>query len=101
MKDIGLQNAEEFFDSVTAGSKTRCVVYGHIHQDLDYQYRGIRCLCTPSTCIQFKPHVKNFELDRVNPGFRSIHLHEDGKIDTRVHRFAGSALEADFTSTGY
>ena len=95
MKDSGLQHGEVFF------TKLRAVVYGHVHQELDYEHKGLRCLCTPSTCIQFKPYVTNFALDNLNPGYRSLTLHANGDIDTRVHRVEGFSFEADFGSDGY
>lgn len=101
MKDIGLQNGDEFFDLVSSVSKLRAVVYGHVHQELDYEFRGVRCLCTPSTCIQFKPFVNNFALDELNPGYRSLALHANGEIETQVHRVQGFSFEADFGSDGY
>lgn len=101
MKDIGLHNGSEFFKTVKLFTKTRCVVYGHVHQDLDYEHEGIRCLCTPSTCIQFKPNVTNFALDKLNPGYRTLLLHANGEIDTRVYRVEGFTFEADFSSKGY
>ena len=101
MKDIGLHNRSDFFEIVKQYSKMACIVYGHVHQELDFQHEGIRCLCTPSTCIQFKPNVTNFALDEVNPGYRTIQLHEDGSIDTEVIRISGDTLEADFKSEGY
>jgi len=101
MKDIGLHNGKEFFKVLSRFTKVRCIVYGHIHQELDYDHQGIRCLCTPSTCIQFKPNVNNFALDRSNPGYRTLQLHANGDIDTRVYRVEGFEFEADFNSTGY
>lgn len=101
MKDIGLHNGAEFFSVVKSSNKVRAVVYGHVHQELDYMHEGVRCLCTPSTCIQFKPNVTNFSLDRANPGYRSLQLHGNGEIDTRVYRIEGYTIEADFSSTGY
>ncbi len=101
MKDIGLQNGDEFFDLASSVSKMRAVVYGHVHQDLDYEHRGVRCLCTPSTCIQFKPFVTNFALDKLSPGYRTIVLHANGEIETRVHRVQDFAFNADFGSDGY
>lgn len=101
MKDIGLQNPRNFWETAKTSSKLRAVVYGHIHQELDFEFEGIRCLCTPSTCIQFKPDVVNFALDKQNPGYRNLVLHSDGSIETQVIRVAGEQLEADFSSGGY
>lgn len=101
MKDIGLENGKEFFKTLKLSKKVRCVLYGHIHQELDFEHEGIRCLCTPSTCIQFKPKVTSFSLDRVNPGYRSLRLFADGTIETKVRRVSGETFEADYNSPGY
>jgi len=77
------------------------VLYGHIHQQLDFQHQGIRCLCSPSSCIQFKPNVTNFALDKLNPGYRWLKLYTDGRVETEVVRVSGEIFEADFSSPGY
>ncbi len=100
MRDIGLQQADVFFETLGQYKKAKSVVYGHVHQELDFQHKGIRCFCTPSTCIQFKPNVANFTLDESNPGYRSLALFADGRIDSQVHRIAND-LGADLESTGY
>lgn len=101
MRDIGLENGQEFFQTIAAFPKVRSVVYAHIHQALDYILNGVRCFCTPSTCIQFKPNVTNFTLDRLCPGYRRLKLSVDGSIDSEVIRIDGDGLEADFSSGGY
>ena len=101
MKNIGLQNPQKFWETVKTSSKLRAIVYGHIHQELDFEFEDIRCLCTPSTCIQFKPDAVNFALDKINPGYRNLGLYPDGVIDTQVVRVAGEQLEADFSCGGY
>ncbi|MEQ8408214.1 MAG: 3',5'-cyclic-AMP phosphodiesterase [Gammaproteobacteria bacterium] len=100
MRDIGLQDGDRFFETVGQYPKVKCVVYGHVHQELDFDHRGIRCICTPSTCIQFKPDVAHFTLDETKPGYRSMELFSNGEIKTEVHRIA-SDLSADMDSTGY
>ena len=101
MRDLGLVNNDQFFEIIDRFSKVSCIVYGHIHQELDFMHKNIRCLCTPSTCIQFKAGASKFELDKVNPGYRSLKLFEDGSIETEVRRVGGYALEADYNSKGY
>ena len=43
-------------------------------------------MATPATCIQFKPDSNHFALDTLQPGWREIELHPDGRIETRVKR---------------
>lgn len=101
MRDIGLENGAEFFKTVLEYPKVSTVIYAHIHQELDFQHKGLRCFCTPSTCIQFKPNVTGFELDRLNPGYRSLQLFDDGRIESRVVRVSGETFHADYSSAGY
>jgi Icc protein len=101
MNGIGLRNQEEFLAVIDRFDSIRAVVYGHIHQELDFLREGVRYLCTPSTCIQFKPDVVDFSLDDLNPAYRWLHLHEDGRIDTQVERVTGYVFEVDHSSTGY
>ena len=85
-EDIGLRNRLDFFDVIKQFSTVRCVIFGHLHQELDLEYNGIRLLCTPSTCTQFLPNAQNFEFDPNNPGYRRLQLHTDGAIDSEVIR---------------
>jgi Icc protein len=101
MKDIGLRNDREFMELLKRSSTLRCVVYGHIHQELDFKAAGIRFFCTPSTCIQFKPEVIDFSLDSVNPGYRRLKLFSDGTIESEVVRIDGAEFQPDFESAGY
>lgn len=100
MQDIGLHNQDKFLKIVDRFNSVRAVVYGHIHQELDFLRNDVRYFCTPSTCIQFKPAVTDFALDDINPAYRWFDLHRDGTISSAVERVAGF-FEVDHSSTGY
>jgi len=101
MRDIGLRNDREFIKLLKSYDSVRALVYGHIHQELDFKVGSIRCFCTPSTCIQFKPEVIDFALDKLNPGYRRLELFADGTIESEVLRVDGDDIIADFGSAGY
>jgi Icc protein len=101
MEGLGLENSKEFFNILSRFSVVRSVVYGHIHQELDFMHNGIRCFCTPSTCIQFKPSIENFALDRMNPGYRTFQLYSDGHIESEVIRVTDIEFEVDYSGAGY
>jgi Icc protein len=101
MKDIGLRNDREFLEVLKRHRTVRCVVYGHIHQELDFKLGDIRFFCTPSTCIQFKPEVIDFALDPLNPGYRRLKLFSDGAIESEVVRIENVECIPDFESDGY
>jgi Icc protein len=83
---IGLDNAAEFFAVLERRrARVRGVLWGHVHQEFDAERKGIRLLGTPSTCVQFAPQCDEFALDTRPPAFRTLTLHEDGRIDSRVH----------------
>jgi Icc protein len=81
---LGLRDAEPFMALVRRHPQVRAVVWGHAHQAFDVFRDGVRYLCAPSTCMQFKPRDPGFVIDDRPPGYRVIDLHDDGGIATEV-----------------
>jgi Icc protein len=102
MSDIGLKNADALLAILAQhGASVRAVVYGHIHQTLDFYHQGLRFFCTPSTCIQFKPYVEEFTLDMLAPAYRWIDLYADGRLETAVERLKDYTIKVDMNAGGY
>jgi Icc protein len=101
MDDIGLANADAFFAVLDRHPQVRGVLWGHVHQAMDVERRGVRLMASPSTCIQFKPETVEFGLDSVAPGYRRLWLHPDGRLETRVFRVNNFAGCANPDATGY
>jgi len=81
---LGLDDAEPFMAVIRRHPNVRAVAWGHAHQSLDVFRGGIRYLCTPSTCMQFKPRDPGFVRDDRPPGYRVLDLHDDGGLATEV-----------------
>ena len=64
----------------------RAVVFGHAHQVVEGFCAGIPVFGVPSTCFQFLPRSEQFAVDTQSPGYRWLHLHADGRIETEVRR---------------
>ncbi|MCS7078826.1 MAG: 3',5'-cyclic-AMP phosphodiesterase [Chloracidobacterium sp.] len=101
MDNIGLANAEAFFATLDRHTNVRAVLWGHVHQEIDVERRGVRLMASPSTCIQFKPKTAEFGIDQRAPGYRRLWLYPDGQLDTKVFRVEGFAGCADPDATGY
>lgn len=101
MAPIGLRNAEAFWAVVDRYPQVRAVLWGHIHQHLDHERKGVRLLATPSTCVQFKPLSEAFAVDRLAPGYRWLRLHPEGQMDTGISRVADFEFSPDFGGSGY
>jgi Icc protein len=101
MDTMVLGNNERFFDFLARRPWVRGVVFGHIHQAMDMEFRGLRLLGSPSTCFQFKPDQRAFALDPLPPGWRRIELKPDGGIETRVERLADLPAGLAIASEGY
>ncbi|RMH60040.1 MAG: serine/threonine protein phosphatase [Zetaproteobacteria bacterium] len=86
---IALSNADRFWRLLRTHGNVRGIVVGHVHQQLDLEMEGVRCMATPSTCIQFRPNLSTFALDARSPGYRWITLHRDGRIESGVERIDG------------
>jgi Icc protein len=48
-------------------------------------------MCTPATCMQFRPRQPGFEVDDRPPGYRVLDLQDDGRISTEVVWLEGYA----------
>jgi len=94
-------DADEFFRVVDKYSCVKGVIWGHVHQQIDWQREGVAMLATPSSCVQFAPGQKNFKVDDEAPGYRWLDLHPDGTIDTGVSRVRDITFSVELNSGGY
>lgn len=101
MDRIGVRNGERLMDIARQNKNVKCILWGHVHQDSDRDVDGIRMLSTPSTCIQFRPKAKDFNVEEIAPGYRRVELHPDGTIDTSVSRVKGVKFNVDLSGKGY
>lgn len=88
LDNLGVKNAQEFWNVAEKYKNLRGVVFGHVHQEFHAIHNGVECIAPPSTCIQFKPKQDHFGLDNIPPGYRWLKLSEDGKIETGVKRWS-------------
>ena len=84
LDSVGMANGEEVLEHLSALGRVRALAFGHVHQEYDDMYKGIRILATPSTCRQFKPASDEFAVDDRQPGYRRIELGADGRVDTQL-----------------
>jgi Icc protein len=77
------------------------VLWGHIHQEIDWRREGQRLMASPSTCVQFAAGSKNFKADDQPPGYRWLELYRDGRIETGVSRVWDKKFEVELDSGGY
>lgn len=105
MDDICLENQEEFWAVCDRHPQVEVILNGHAHQEFDQIYEtphnSVRCLVTPSTCVQFEPQYHKFQIDRQLPGFRHLQLYADGSMSTTVHRLQAEIFQPDLTAIGY
>ena len=101
LQQHALKNAEEFLAVIDQYPAVRAVLWGHVHQEVNRQRKGVRMLAAPSTCVQFHPDNDEFTLDPRNPGYRWLELRPDGTLRTAVERVSGVTFDVDFSSTGY
>jgi Icc protein len=81
---VGLENADEFLQTIDRHRNVRAIVWGHVHQNYEGLRKGVRLLATPSTCAQFLPHADEFAVDRQPPAYRTLELRADGSLLTEV-----------------
>jgi len=85
---LGLVNKQDFWELTKPYQNIRGVLFGHIHQEIDTWFNGIRLLAPPSTSMQFKPFSKDLDFDLPTHGYRNLILNPDGSFKTEVARIA-------------
>lgn len=98
---LGLTNAADFWNTVKSFPQVHTVLFGHVHQDFQKEVNGITCYAVPSTCIQFKGKQDTFELANLPPGYRWVHLFEDGHLETGVKRTENYIGVFELNAKGY
>ncbi|EMJ9775832.1 3',5'-cyclic-AMP phosphodiesterase [Morganella morganii] len=98
-----LRNSHMLAEVLTRYQNIEGILCGHIHQDMDVMWNGIRMLATPSTCVQFKPHCTNFTLDTAAPGWRYLELTtgDSPSLTTQLFRLDTDEFSPDLGSDGY
>lgn len=98
-----LRNSHMLAEVLTCYQNIDAILCGHIHQDMDVMWNGIRILATPSTCVQFKPHCTNFTLDTAAPGWRYLELTtgDNPSLSTQLFRLETDEFSPDLGSDGY
>lgn len=98
-----LRNSHMLAEVLARYQNIEGILCGHIHQDLDVMWNGIRMLATPSTCVQFKPHCTNFTLDTAAPGWRYLELTtgDNPSLTTQLFRLDTDEFSPDLGSDGY
>lgn len=94
-------DAEAFWSVLDRFAAVRGVLWGHVHQEVDYMRGKVRLMASPSTCVQFAPGCADFQADDRPPGYRWLALHGDGRLETGVSRVTDEHFPVDLDSGGY
>jgi Icc protein len=99
--EIGLRNADEFFQIIDMYKSIKAILFGHVHQEFNSTRNNIQILCAPSTCVQFEPMSNNFTVGQQASGFRYLKLYESGKIETKIERLSYIPEGLEINASGY
>ncbi|MDX1655993.1 MAG: phosphodiesterase [Candidatus Competibacteraceae bacterium] len=81
-----VDNGQDLLAVLDRHPQVRAVIWGHIHQEYTARHGDILLLSCPSTCVQFRPGVREPQVDDLPPGYRWLTLHPDGRVDSGVVR---------------
>jgi Icc protein len=94
-------DADAFFALLERFPGAKAVLWGHVHQQIDRCFQGLRLMASPSTCVQFAPGSAGFKADDLPPGYRWLELRPDGEIDSGISRVWDVDFTVDLESGGY
>ncbi len=89
---LGLRDGDAFRVHLSMLGARACI-FGHAHQAWDSEENGVRYLCAPSTSRQMEPQTEEFQASDAAPGYRWLHLHDDGSIETGIERVEDAKAE--------
>ncbi|MDP3331709.1 MAG: 3',5'-cyclic-AMP phosphodiesterase [Methylococcaceae bacterium] len=101
MDTMMVENSEELLAIVRRFPQIKALINGHIHQELEAEIGATQVFGTPSTCFQFSPGSTQFSVDDTPPGYRLIHLGNNGNVNSEVIRLPGRLTELKLTDHGY
>jgi Icc protein len=81
-----ISNHQKLHSLLVANGNVKAVITGHIHQQHETDWQGIKVYSTPSTCFQFAENSDQFALADKNPAYRWLDLQPDGHIETGINR---------------
>jgi Icc protein len=84
LDSVGMANGDQVLERLRTLRRVRALTFGHVHQEYDDDYEGIRILATPSTCRQFAPGSDEFAVDDRPPAYRRFELGPNGDLKTEV-----------------
>lgn len=96
-----LKNTADLTEVMVKHQNIKAVLFGHVHQDSLNIWNNIPFYSTPSTSVQFKPHSDDFALGQEAPGYRVLHLKDNGEFDTQVHRVENLVGQINNEISGY
>ena len=79
----------------------KLVVTGHVHQQYEGLWGDLPLYTTPSSCIQFKQHSKDFAISDQPPGYRWFDLESNGTVKTGVEFIRNFDQHPDTDNAGY
>ena len=83
---LGLQNKQELLNVIGNYSNKSIMLCGHIHQELEVQYKSLCIIATPSTCYQFTPKSAQILINHAQrPAYRFVSIENANNFDTTVH----------------
>jgi Icc protein len=100
LDNLGLTNADTFWNIISHYQRVHTVLYGHVHQVKEELVGDIHCLSAPACCFQFKCQDE-FALDHLPPGYRWVEFYPDGRIKTGIKRTANYVGTFDGQAKGY
>lgn len=101
LDNLGLKNADEFWEQLKKYPQVNTVLFGHVHQQHEGMKHNIHYYSVPSTCIQFKKNVPQFALDKIPPCYRWIDLYPNGELKTEITQVKQYVGYFDEKATGY
>ncbi|MBQ4813512.1 3',5'-cyclic-nucleotide phosphodiesterase [Pseudoalteromonas luteoviolacea] len=78
-----LENGPQLLNRLIQTEHVLNVFHGHVHNEYEFMFRGIKIYATPATSIQFSKHTEQWQQENLGAAYRLIDWSQQG-IHTEV-----------------
>lgn len=96
-----IENSVDLLKLFDRHPQVKVVTYGHVHQAMSVNHKGIAIFATSATCFQFVPNSLEFSIEDGPAGYRIFELYDNGKLESASYRIAEPLQGLDMTAHNY
>lgn len=77
-----LENGPQFLNVLNNSDLVNWLFHGHVHNEYEFRFRGIKVVATPASSVQFTKHTTDWQQQNLGAAYRLITLSKSSDLTT-------------------